>query len=42
MYILDPSGTGVHSKFQLPSPPVFVASTGLLDVDYRIVVRPES
>jgi len=38
LYILEPSGTSVRSKFTLPSPPVFVASTGLLDVDYRIVV----
>jgi Bardet-Biedl syndrome 1 protein len=30
--------TGVRNKFQLASTPVFVASTGLLDVDYRIVV----
>jgi len=38
LYILQPAGTGVRNKFQLSSPPAFVASTGLLDVDYRIVV----
>ena len=38
LYILQPSSTGVRNKFQLSSPPVFVASTGLLDVDYRIIV----
>lgn len=38
IYVLEPSGTAVHSKFTIPSPPVFVASTGLLDIDYRIVV----
>lgn len=37
LYILQPAGTEVRNKFQLSSPPVFVASTGLLDVDYRIV-----
>lgn len=38
LYILQPAGNAVRNKFQLPSTPAFVASTGLLDVDYRIVV----
>jgi len=35
--ILEPSGTAVSSKIQLPSPPVFLAVTGLHAVEYRIV-----
>jgi len=36
--ILDPSGTSVAHKVKLPAVPVFIAITGLLDVEYRIVV----
>jgi len=36
--ILDPSGSSIMKKVQLPSIPVFVVATGLYDVDYRIVV----
>mmetsp|Transcript_17466 Transcript_17466/g.38031 ORF Transcript_17466/g.38031 Transcript_17466/m.38031 type:complete len:600 (-) Transcript_17466:231-2030(-) len=38
LLILDPSGTSVSHKVKLPAVPVFIAVTGLLDVDYRIVV----
>ena len=38
LYVLNANGSAVKTTTQLPSVPVFVASTGLLDVDYRIVV----
>ena len=38
LYVLHSSGTAVRSVFQLPAAPAFVASTGVLEVDYRIVV----
>jgi|TARA_B100000768_G_scaffold166959_1_gene170720 Bardet-Biedl syndrome 1 protein len=38
LYVLNANGSAVKHSVKLPSAPVFVASTGLLDVDYRIVV----
>ena len=38
MYILDPEAFTVLVKQTLPSQPVFLRSTGLYDVDYRILV----
>ncbi|PAA49857.1 hypothetical protein BOX15_Mlig015041g1, partial [Macrostomum lignano] len=35
--VLDPQAFTVLAKMQLPSPPVFLCSSGLFDVDYRIV-----
>jgi Bardet-Biedl syndrome 1 protein len=36
--IMDPSGTAIQKKVQLPSVPVFIAITGIYEVEYRIVV----
>jgi len=36
--IMDPSGTAILKKVQLPSVPVFMAITGIFEVEYRIVV----
>jgi Bardet-Biedl syndrome 1 protein len=36
--ILDPTGSSIMKKVQLPSIPAFIVATGLYDVDYRIVV----
>lgn len=36
--IMDPSGTSVLKKIELPSVPVFMAISGTYDVEYRIVV----
>ena len=38
LYVLNAGGSAVKTTTRLTSVPVFVASTGLLDVDYRIVV----
>jgi Bardet-Biedl syndrome 1 protein len=38
LMILDKSGAHVHKKIQLPSPPVHIITSGLLDVEYRIIV----
>ena len=38
LYILDPEAFTVLVKLPLPSVPVFLRSTGLYDVDYRILV----
>ncbi|KAJ1632773.1 bardet-Biedl syndrome 1 family protein [Pavlovales sp. CCMP2436] len=35
--ILDVGGVTIVSRFQLPSAPVYIAVTGLCDVEYRIV-----
>ena len=35
--ILSPSGSTILKKAELPSVPVKVVATGLLDVDYRIL-----
>jgi Bardet-Biedl syndrome 1 protein len=36
--IMDPSGTAILKKFELPSVPVLLAVQGTYDVEYRIVV----
>jgi Bardet-Biedl syndrome 1 protein len=38
LLILDKTGASVHKKIQLPSAPVHIITSGLLDVEYRIVV----
>jgi len=38
LLILDPSGTSVAHKIALPATPVFLSVSGLLDVDYRVMV----
>ena len=40
--ILDATGFAILVKVNLPSPPVFVSSTGLLDIEYRIAVACRS
>jgi len=35
--ILDPAGTSVSKKWQLPSAPVYMAITGVRDIEFRIV-----
>eukprot|EP00741_Cyanophora_paradoxa_P005276 tig00000865_g5115.t1 len=35
--LLDPSGASIVAKVKLPAVPVFLAVTGLFDVEYRIV-----
>jgi hypothetical protein len=37
VHILEPSGTAISCTVQLPSPPVFLAVSGLRAVDYRVV-----
>jgi Bardet-Biedl syndrome 1 protein len=36
VHVLDPAGSKLLQTFVLPSPPVFLDCTGVLDVDYRI------
>lgn len=36
--ILNPAGSAIAVKCQLPSVPVFMAISGTLDVEYRITV----
>eukprot|EP00762_Andalucia_godoyi_P003668 ANDGO_00627.mRNA.1 Bardet-Biedl syndrome 1 protein homolog len=36
--VLDPAGSKLLKSWTLPSPPVFLSCTGVMDVDYRITV----
>eukprot|EP00753_Platysulcus_tardus_P001082 PLAT11031.1.p1 GENE.PLAT11031.1~~PLAT11031.1.p1 ORF type:complete len:593 (-),score=328.29 PLAT11031.1:168-1946(-) len=36
--ILEPGGNRMKAQFDLPDVPVFMAITGMLDIDYRIIV----
>ncbi|KAK3242964.1 Bardet-Biedl syndrome 1 protein [Cymbomonas tetramitiformis] len=38
LIILDATGTSVLNMLKLPSVPVFLAVSGMLDVDYRIII----
>lgn len=38
VYILDPQGTSIVQRVKIPSTPVEIVTTGLLDVEYRLIV----